>query len=245
MSTLPVAAPAPHTRLNPWLFLSATWAAFTAASLLSGKLTRFLFPDVVWLPQAAFKVLLFGLTLTATRIQGIAWRDLGFRRAERFAWTGPVLLGLGLGAAATLAVLASGATGLRPFLKGHSFLQLVLFVWLLSSASETLFCRGWFQTTLLGPSHANASLRQLLPVALLFGSLHLSLLFIGVDVLSVAILVPLLCAMGLASAWARARSGSLYPAFAVHLAFNLGGMVGGILYNIGYRVMTGQFPPHP
>lgn len=86
---------------------------------------------------------------------------------------------------------------------------------------------------------------ELLPSAILFGGLHGSLIFAGVDPAAVAILVMATTLLGLLTAWARARTSSLYPAIAAHIAFNVGGMFGGIIYAIGYRIFTGELPVPP
>ena len=94
----------------------------------------------------------------------------------------------------------------------------------------------------LSAAHTTTGMRGLLPSALLFGSLHLNLLFAGVDLLSIAILVPSVTLLGMLTAWVRVRSGSLYPAIVTHVAFNVGGTLGGILYVVGSSIVTGQVP---
>ncbi len=123
--------------------------------------------------------------------------------------------------------------GLRPVLSGYSFGALVFWVWIVSSVSEEIFCRGWFQTS---TSTTGGGLLSLWPSALLFGALHWSMLAARVDLASTLVVVASTSVLGLLAAWARSASGSLYPAVAAHVAFNLGGLLGGIGYTIGQRV---------
>ncbi len=224
---------------NPWVALLVAWLVFAAVRPLVGALSRLVWPGAAWLPFVAVDIVLVAFALTASVLNGTRVRDLGFVRGA-IPWRKTLALGLGLGMAATVVVLASGVPGLRPALKDFSFGQMVLFTWILSSVSEEIYCRGWFQTATMRVS--SARFRDLLPSALLFGSLHLNLLLSGVDVPSVAILVPSVTLLGLLAAWARARSGSLYPAIAAHMAFNVGGTLGGIVYVVIYTAITGHMP---
>jgi membrane protease YdiL (CAAX protease family) len=89
---------------------------------------------------------------------------------------------------------------------------------------------------------AAGALGALLPSAVLFGSLHLVMLFAGVDRASVAVVVVSTTLLGLLAAWAKAATGSLYPPIAAHVAFNVGGALGGIAYAGAYRAVTGKMP---
>lgn len=87
-----------------------------------------------------------------------------------------------------------------------------------------------------------AALGRLLPSALLFGALHLVMLSAGIERRAVAAIVASTALLGLLAAWARATTGSLWPAIAAHVAFNVGGVVGGALYAGTYRAVTGKMP---
>lgn len=126
---------------------------------------------------------------------------------------------------------------MRHLVKSYSVFQIILVVWFWSSLSEEIYCRGWFQSSLPpGPSRVFWS-------AALFGSMHTSLFFAGVDIPSVLWIVLSTTALGYACAVVRESSGSWIPAFVRHAAFNAGGLLGGIVYAIGYRIATGQMPP--
>jgi membrane protease YdiL (CAAX protease family) len=183
----------------------------------------------IWRPQAILTIILLVLSLAAAAVEGIDLRQLGFCPPVQGVWGTALGGGLLVGGLATLVVLVSGVRGLRSTLGGYSFGALVIWVWLASSVSEEIFCRGWFQTS---TETAQAGLRALLPSALLFAGMHLSLLLAGSDLASVLVIVAATFALGLLAAWARAVSGSLYPAMLAHVAFNLGGALGGIVYTI-------------
>jgi membrane protease YdiL (CAAX protease family) len=93
-----------------------------------------------------------------------------------------------------------------------------------------------------GDSHGERARAAVIWSAGLFGIMHLSLLFAGVDIASVLIVVLSATALGSICATARARRGSLRPAIAAHVMFNVGGFLAGVIYAITYRVATGQLP---
>jgi membrane protease YdiL (CAAX protease family) len=81
--------------------------------------------------------------------------------------------------------------------------------------------------------------------AALFGSMHFSLVFAGIDLPSFAVILASVTPLGYVCAVARARSGSLVPAIAAHVGFNVGGFFGALAYAITYRVATGHLPIAP
>jgi membrane protease YdiL (CAAX protease family) len=78
--------------------------------------------------------------------------------------------------------------------------------------------------------------------AVLFGTMHLGLLFSKVEIAAVVVIVLSVTALGYVCATARARTGSLRPAIAAHVMFNVGAFLAGVIYAIAYRVVTGQMP---
>jgi membrane protease YdiL (CAAX protease family) len=237
MTSAPLVAPRASTT-GPWLKALLALAVFFLVSWPVSAGCRALFPGVAWLPQSTVKVVMLVGSIAAAALAGKTLSEIGFRRPLVGLTWKAIGIGLLLGALTTLFIFAAGAQGLRPLLKNLSFAQVVLTIWILSSVAEEVFCRGWFQTWALGSRHENARAVDLLPSAVLFGAMHLGLLLAGVEVLSVAILVPMVTLLGGLAAWARARSGSLYPAIAGHVAFNVGGVVGGIVF----RIVTGHLP---
>jgi hypothetical protein len=229
---------------NAWAALPVAWLFFFAISLLVKQISSALPAGPAWRSQAILKGALLAFAVTAAVVQGIELRRVGFCRPEHAVWGRALAGGFLLGAVTTLVVMVSGVRGLRSVLGGYSFGAMVLWVWIVSSVSEEVFCRGWFQTSTMSDT-SRATLLALLPSAILFGSLHLLLVSADVDVASVAVVVIATTLLGLLAAWARATSASLYPAIAAHVAFNVGGAAGGIVYAIGYAVMTGKVPDMP
>lgn len=226
---------------SPWLSVPIAWLVFVAVGLMIKAALSGLPEGPRWRSHAVLKIALLAVSLAALAVGGLSLSDVGFRSPARPIWGPSIGVGLMLGAAGTLVVLISGLQGLRKAMKDQSFASIVLWVWIVSSAVEEIYCRGWFQTTTM-PEVAQASIAALLPSAVLFGSMHLTLLTAGVDRASVALVVASTTALGLLCAWARAASDSLYPAIAAHVSFNVGGALGGVAYAAVYRSVTGRMP---
>ena len=143
----------------------------------------------------------------------------------------PTLLGGAIGATATAIILGlrlPPMAGLREL----GFLRLVLIIWFGSTLAEEVFIRGliqgWMQP--MGELHTNAGsgAARILASGLLFGAMHLSLFFAGSDTRTAVVIVVATTMLGLTCAWSRERSGSLLGPLTAHLAFNVGGVIGGI-----------------
>lgn len=204
------------------------WASLDRLGLVAGL------PP--WSEQAAVKsaLLVTSLALMAfDRRRRMA--DYGFRRPAMPArWARPVLLGGALGAAATILVLTTPAAGMQSVLRGYDLLDIVIWIWLLSTFAEEVFTRGWFQTIV----EAQEGLRPaVLASGIVFGALHLSLLFRDTDLWTVVIIVSSTSLLGWVAAAARGSSRSLWPAVAAHLAFNVGGTVAGIAFAIASMIL--------
>ncbi|HEX8252381.1 MAG TPA: CPBP family intramembrane glutamic endopeptidase [Thermoanaerobaculia bacterium] len=183
----------------------------------------------VWLPQVITKLVMlleaFALMLASRR----PLAEFGFRRGEGRSKRA-IAAAFALGAATTIFVLASGLEGLRGVMKGYTFLQVVLGVWIVSSVVEEIFVRGWLQTTI---ARQGASPRaEVLISGAVFGSLHLSLLRAGIDIASVATIVTATFLLGLICAALRQRTKSLIAPTLAHIGFNIGGMFGGVVFVI-------------
>jgi membrane protease YdiL (CAAX protease family) len=214
-------------------YLSAIgiFAALAAAGMLleqSGALHR----APPWANQAILKTALLAAALAlilADRRRSAA--DYGFRRPVSPHWTRQILLGGVLGAIATTLIFITPAEGMRRTLAGFGLLDLVLWIWLYSTFTEEVFTRGWFQTIVTGDQE-RAERAAIAASALLFGAMHLSLLFREADFWTVAIIVTMTTALGYVAAIARHRSFSIWPAIVAHLFFNVGGTVAGIVLTI-------------
>ncbi len=175
------------------------------------------------------------------------WSEFGFRRPAP-ARGHFLLWGLVLGAAGTGVIPALGLRGMRDRLAAYGLPGMVLWIWVISSVVEELFCRGWFQTLAAGggdsdPRGERASRAAVPWSATLFGAMHLPLLLTGAEIAASVLIVLSVTALGYVCAIARAQTGSLRPAIAAHMLFNVGGFVGGVIYSIAFRIATGHLPP--
>ena len=165
---------------------------------------------------------------------------------SRFGFTRPkvgggyvagITWGVILGAIASSVTLTSRAGGMSP-LKGLSFVQIILLVWVLASVAEEILVRGYVQSylePLMDRGFSVFHLRISLPVimsAVFFAVMHIILLATGTSFLTTYIVVVFAFFLGLVAAYQRERTGSILPAIAAHVSFNVGGAVGGAIYVI-------------
>lgn len=167
--------------------------------------------------------------------------------ATLMRWAIIGILALLLGALATAAILITGAVG-NPIVKQLTFPQIILFVWLFSSAIEEIFTRGFLQGHLakaIDSSKFIPFLRVDVPTflsALFFACMHLSLIQSGADLKTVIIILIFTFSLGLLAGHLRSKTGSLLPAIGVHILANIGGVIGGIVYGIISIINGGHFP---
>jgi len=153
--------------------------------------------------------------------------------------------GLALGALASIIALASGA-GRMPLLERLSLGQMVLLIWLLASVAEEVFVRGYVQSYLEPLKHRGLKLFKWsfsVPVivsALFFSAMHLILLTTGMAFLAIYIVLVFTFFLGIAAAKQRERSGSVLPAITTHISFNVGGLIGGMIYVIVQVAIVGR-----
>lgn len=236
------------TRRFAWNSLAAFGLALgvVVAGLLAARaLPESVTADYPWARQAVSQGLLAAFALAAMAVSRRPFAEYGFRRPAP-AKGHFKLWGLVLGAASTGVILAFGLRGMRTRLAAYGLLGIVLWIWLVSSVVEELFCRGWFQTVVAGAGTSDAADER--PRAAvwwstaLFGTMHLPLLLTDVEVAAAVVIVLGVTALGSVCATARARTGSLRPAIAAHVLFNVGAVLAGVIYTIIYRGATGQLP---
>jgi membrane protease YdiL (CAAX protease family) len=215
------------------LALGVCVAAFLAARALPESVTA----QYPWARQAVSQGLLTVVALGAMAVSRRPFAEFGFRRPAP-AQGHFKLWGLVLGAASTVVILALGLRGMRAGLAAYGLLGIVLWIWVFSSIVEEVFCRGWFQSLVAGGDTRAAVIWS----AALFGTMHLGLLFSNVEIAAVVVIVLSVTALGYVCATARARTGSLRPAIAAHVMFNVGAFLAGVIYAIAYRIVTGQMP---
>jgi membrane protease YdiL (CAAX protease family) len=228
----------PH---DAWLAAPVAWLVFVGVGHAVKVAMRGWLSAPKWVPHAILKMVVLVLSFGAAAVEGLSLRDLGLRAPQAPVWGAAIGGGLALGATGTLVMLLANLEGLRKVVGQHSFATIVVWFWIVSSVAEEVFCRGWFQGSTMSDV-TGSDLGAQLPSAVLFGSLHLVLLWAGVERRAVAVVVVSTAILGLRAAWARAASASLYPAIGAHVAFNVGGAVGGIAYAVGYRAVKGKMP---
>jgi membrane protease YdiL (CAAX protease family) len=234
----------PGTGWNPPAAFGLALGVFVAAILASRAVPGSVTARHPWARQAVSQGLMAAFALGAMAASKRPLAEFGFRRPApargRF-----LLWGLGLGAASTGLILGLGLRGLRGYLAAYGLPGIVLWIWIVSSVVEELFCRGWFQTIVAageGNSDGGRTSAAVMWSAALFGTMHLALLFGDVEIAAVMVIVPSVTALGYVCATARARTGSLRPAIAAHVLFNVGGLLAGVVYTVAYRVATGHMP---
>ncbi len=135
------------------------------------------------------------------------------------------------GVIATLLQRLYPVEGGEHFARTYSFVETVIFVWILASVSEEVFVRGLIQGYLmplkkhgfaLGKKHISV---PVIVSALFFGAMHLRLVRTGMNTYMVGAVFVSTCVMGLIAAYFREKTESLIPAIMVHMIFNITGTV--------------------
>lgn len=220
--------------------LAVGWAAFMLSARIASATVS---------GRAAYQLCLKTLLVFAAFALITVWRrrvpgSYGLQRASGVRWRPTVTAGLGLGAATSLLILLLGGSGMQAALGSMKVWQIVLIVWIGSSISEEIFTRGWAQGALdgwRGVAYGGHSV-PVIVAALLFGSMHTTLIGHGVDLITTVLVVISVTLLGLIAGRLRERHGGLAPAVVVHICFNVGGAIGGAIYVLGYRLSTGKLP---
>ena len=111
-----------------------------------------------------------------------------------------------------------------------SILKNIIMIWILASIIEEIFYRGFLQTFLNPLKDIGLKLGKIylsLPIiaaAIMFGLMHFCLLGMMPDRMVYFIIVNAFV-LGLIAGYYREKTGSLIPAYLVHLAFNIVGML--------------------
>lgn len=171
--------------------------------------------------------------------------SFGFRIPDVVPYRQIVAPSIILGVCATVAGLLTGTGGPR-VLQGLGFWQIVLLIWLFASFSEEILTRGFVQSYLDPLAHRGFTafrIRFTLPVmlsALFFAAMHLVLLRSGTALVSVYIIVVFTFFLGLLAAYHREKSNSIVPPIVAHISFNVGGVIGGILFVLAQVAFFGR-----
>lgn len=233
----------PRPPWNPIVAFGLALGVFVVTTLVGKSVPESVTSHIPWARQVVGQGLMVAVAFAAMAVSGRPFAEFGFRRPVP-AKGHFILCGLALGAASTGIILALGLKGMRGVMGRYGLPNIILWVWLFSSTVEEVFCRGWFQSLVAGAdkSDAHRTRMAIISSAALFGSMHLALLFSGMEIAAVALIVLSVTALGYVCATARARTGSLLPAIAAHMMFNVGGFLAGMIYTIGFRIATGHLP---
>ena len=216
---------------------------FTLAALLSQPLKTMTSETNTWLPQVGLKLILVVVSLMAARLFRLPFSHLGFNRNRIGSTRKFILMSLLLGALGSSFVLISGIPRM-PGLSNRSILQIILTIWLWSSICEEIFARGFVQGLLRNSTKTfmigNIQLSEgALASAIVFSAIHFSIYLGGGSLSTCFTIMTLTFFLGLLAGKARDES-NLLAAVYVHIAFNVGGAIGGIITNVISFLITGE-----
>lgn len=233
--------------INGWLL---GILVFVLANLMARGFFQLVPNTASWSEQVLMKTVLIILSIIAILyFLKITLVEAGFRKVKIPLNKSKIILGgMAIGALATLLIYFSPAKGI-PMIKELNLFQFLLIIVVWSSISEEVLVRGFIQTYLAPFAHKKVHLFSFslsIPVficALLFSSIHLSLLFANVDYLTVSITLFTTFLLGLLAGIYKEKYNSIIPSILTHMSFNVGGIVAGIFITIAYKIITGEFPP--
>ena len=160
----------------------------------------------------------------------------GFRWSRKVHFVKIIALSLLLSLAGNLAAHVFNLAPRRVFgFAAQPMLDKMVYLWIWSSISEEVFTRGLIQGYLDPFRHVGIKIQSLflsLPVitgALVFGGMHFILLTFGLEFFRVLYLVILTTLLGLYAGYQKERTNSLVAAVIIHLFFNIGGSLYGLL----------------
>jgi membrane protease YdiL (CAAX protease family) len=193
------------------------------------------------LKSALIVVALVGWMLLQRPLAEMGWRPADWWNRSYFLWFAIAAMFM---AAGSVAAIMLGVA--HPVASKLTFPQIVLVIWLLSSFSEEVYVRGLVQSWMADRDHVerirSAVDPSIISSALLFGAMHSPLMWSPMGVKGGLIIVLSTLGVGSACAVLRARSRSLWPAIACHVAGNVAGVPGGIIGVILYRLVFGHLP---
>ena len=152
----------------------------------------------------------------------------GFKMGKSVSWKSIIPLGLAFGIIGSIIQSNIPGKGLT-FVGEFTFLQVIIFVWFYASICEEILTRGLMQGYLAPLTKYGFNVfgfRISIPMlvsALFFAAMHLMLLTMSIDKLTVFNIVFFGFILGLFAGYYREKSGSIIPAIIVHILFNIGG----------------------
>jgi membrane protease YdiL (CAAX protease family) len=196
--------------------------------------------------QIVLKTTLVLVALIGWKLLGRSKGEMGWRRADWWNRSYPVWFVIAAVSMMAGSVVAIFLGVRHPVASQMGFLQIVLVVWILSSFSEEVYVRGLVQSWVADRDDANginsAFEPSIVSSALLFGSMHVPLIWSPIGVKGGLVIVLATLGVGFGCAALRARTGSLWPAIACHVFGNVASVPGGIVGVILYRLVFGRLP---
>jgi uncharacterized protein len=220
--------------------LAASWGMARAVTYLTGG------AEPAWMDIFMNYSTMMAVTLVLVLASSLGDPSgFGFVLPRRGSYGSCVTWGLVLGVAATVVMLLTqtGGTGV---MQGLSFLQILLLIWIFAAVAEEVLFRGYVQgymEPLRGYGFRAFGLRFSLPVvvtAVFFSLMHLILLTTGAPVLAVYVTMVFTFFLGLVAGYHRERSGSVLPPITAHVSFNVGGVIGGIIFVMAQVIFFGK-----
>jgi membrane protease YdiL (CAAX protease family) len=163
--------------------------------------------------------------------------EYGFKIGENLKFKQTIIVGLIAGLIITSTTLYLPINP-PPGTEGFSFIQVVIFIWILASIAEEVLTRGLVQSYLSPLGVFGFSIfgfRITLPVlfaALFFGAMHLGLFMAGLDSFSVWAIVISAFIMGIIAGYYREKTQSLIPPILIHMLFNITGTIIGLIKDL-------------
>ena len=241
------AVPSPSSIIISALFLGivvlvASWGTSRAVTYLTGD------DAPSWM-----SIFINYSTMLAVTLVLVLASSMGDPSGFGFRFPGPgrgsygvcVNWGLLLGVVATIATLLTGSGGVR-VMQGLGFWQMVLLIWLFASVAEEVLVRGYIQgylEPLRGYGFRAFGMRFSVPVllsALLFSLMHLVLVTTGARPMAIYVVMVFTFFLGLVAAYQREKSDSVLPPIVAHISFNVGGVIGALLFVIAQLVIFGK-----
>lgn len=235
MSSILQIAPEPSTTTAPQalrplvlrtvvVFFLCAIPAWTARQLTDGQFG--------WISPLIFQGVMLVATAALLRRSGIDSGQSGMICPSGLRWTGYLPLAVALEILSSLVLIRNHSyflAGGDPISTAAAFFWTGLYV----PFAEELFLRGWFQTSLARALDSSSSRIVVLSSATVFALLHLGWYLRGRSGTATTIGVVAAFFLGWMCARAREQTQSLLPAFAIHVVFN----VTGILVGAGLNYM--------
>lgn len=179
-----------------------------------------------------FQGIMLATTVALLHRDGIGYRQSGLARPIGLRWIGYLFLAIVLDLFFTLALIVSRSyfTYLGDEM---STTAVVFWAGLYVPLAEELFLRGWLQTSLARSLEASKSRVVILSSAAVFALLHMGWFLRGRSGTATLIGVVATFFLGWMCARTREQTQSVIPAFAIHVVFNMTG----ILTNVGVSYM--------